>query len=207
MPQSSGLSRWHVALVCGLVALGLLLHYGGEKPVIETVAKEEDHLMDKQRLRTVAKEGWKGEAWMDGSSCPVYYPVYVWVRLTPDAEDDPRLPKTVVHLRLIQADGAVVRQVQLEPQFQQCAKMKPRKETTYEPETRTWGPITTFPPKGPCWEAIIRDPFQSDRRRAGAAPLPAGDYLLSVEVSLDDCILLAFDLMPIHLYRDRIGKL
>jgi hypothetical protein len=168
--------------------------------VEHSTTRNDEILIVKHRLQTTAKAGWKAEAWLDGSSYPGYYPIDVWIRLTPEDPQVKQLPKVKVQV-LLALVGAVkpIRQALLEPEFQECAKMKKRKETIL-----TGGkdqPILNFPPKESCWETIIRDPFKSDRLADATRPLEIGSYTLKVEAMLQGGPALALEAMPIRVER------
>jgi hypothetical protein len=128
----------------------------------------------------------------------------VFIRLVPPENALKRVPKTKVHLKLMQADGRAARETDVEPVFQECSTMKKRRESSYE--NGKWGPETDFPPKERCWETTLQDPFNSDRRREGTAPLVTGDFLLAVEVTMETGTRLKFEPVSVSIYGPRGGR-
>src|SRR3974390_2517844 len=98
---------------------------GGRK-VENVVITEEDSLMVKHCYQSQSNDGWKQESWHLGTRAPVWYPLDVWLRLTPEKKAE-QFPKVKVHLE-ISLDGKIVRKGDFEPEFQECAKMKKRRE-------------------------------------------------------------------------------
>ncbi len=145
------------------------------------VIKEGDYLEVKHSYQKTQKDGWRTETWLWGSVAPIWYPVDVVVRLTPD-DTGANLPKIKVRLEILQ-NGMVVRKGDFKPEFQECAKMKKRRETIYQPNLS--GAVTKFPPKEPCWEATIKDPFESDRRFPNTTPFEPGEYEITGQIEIE----------------------
>jgi hypothetical protein len=140
----------------------------------------------KHLWQTKSKDGWKLESWVDGSSIPASYPVNVSFRITPEKEKQVDKPKATIHLKLLsKTDPKQFREAKTVAEWQLCSTMKKRKETIYDKAKRDFSPFVIFPPKERCWEALPKDPFASDRRNEGTAPLVAGEYILQVEMRID----------------------
>lgn len=188
MFPSFGLAGSAFCYVVGSIAVLCFLCGCGRNDKVEHIVQtEKDLLTVKHEWRIASEAGWKGEVWVDGSQAPVWYPLDVWLRFTPEDKGIKELPKIEVRLRL-RAEKAreAIREGSVVPEFQECSTMKKRHEITYDHRTRGWGPRTSFPPEGPCWETRIKDPFKSDRRSSGTTPLDPGEYLLDVEATLVD---------------------
>jgi hypothetical protein len=164
-----------------LIILFSVLSCEKEGPLKKIVIKEEDPLEVKHSYQKLHKDSWNAETWLWGSVEPVWFPLDVVVRLTPDDKGGD-LPKVKVHLEILQ-NGVAVRKGDFAPEFQECAKMKKRRETIYEPNLA--GKVTQFPPKEPCWEATIKDPFKSDRRYPNTTPFEPGEYLITGGISFE----------------------
>jgi hypothetical protein len=170
------------------------------------VRSEDDSLTTRHRLQTVTTGGWKAEAWLLGSTIPVWYPVNVWLRFTPENQTLRQLPKMKVVITLLESKGGKTAwKGTFEPTLEECSKMKKCRETTYDSETRSWGPITSFPPKDWCLQTTITDPFKSDRRVEGTTPREPGQYELLVEAIIDDGPRITFPPMKVRLDNPRAG--
>ncbi len=169
------------SVILGLIVLFVFSACEGGRKVENIVIKEEDYLMVKHCYQSKSNDDWKQECWHLGTRAPVWYPLGVWLRLTPEKKID-RFPKVKIHLE-ISRNGKVVRKGDFEPEFQQCSKMKKRRETIFQPSLE--GEITRFPPKEACWETTIKDPFKSDRRYPNTTPFEPGEYHITGEVSLE----------------------
>jgi hypothetical protein len=181
-PISLSITRvlWHLFFVS---LSALFVSCGSQDGMQEVTLRDMDRLIVKHRYRGSTKNGWKAEAWLDGAAYPVWYPIDLWVRLTPM---DPRVvtrPKAELRLALKPTGLAgAVRLVNVQPQFEECAKMAKHRETTFEDQQLQ--KVKRFPPKGPCWQCVVADPFQSDRRVQGTKPLEQGAYTLSVRIAV-----------------------
>jgi hypothetical protein len=153
-------------------------------PVKEQVIDLNKPLVEKHRLRSAAKGGWKGEAWLYASIFYPGVPVNVSVRLTPEEKKTKKLPKVKVHLAIApNKGGGAVRKADVEPQFSDCATMKNREEYTIADDGS--GKVEQFPPPGPCWEVKISDPFKADARNPGTVSLPEGEYVVTTTITLE----------------------
>jgi len=169
-----------------------------------TTTRSDDELLVKHHLRTATKKDWKVQAWVSGARAPVWYPITVYVRLTPEDKNTQEPPKTKVVLELTPAGkGGTERKREVEPAFKDCCKMQKRRETTYH--DGKWGEVTSFPPDRPCWEVTIEDAFHSDRRLPGTTPFTPGEYSLAVTVHLEGVGQVTLDLIPQTLYTGRGG--
>ena len=167
--------------ILGMAGLFAFMGCEGGRKVENIVITEDDYLTVKHHYQNTTKEGWKLESWLLSQGDPVWYPVDVFLRFTPEKKTE-QFPKVKVHLEISQ-NGKVVRKGDFEPEFQECAKMKKRRETVFQPGLE--GPITRFPPKEPCWETSVKDPFKSDRRYPNTGSFQPGDYLISGELLIE----------------------
>jgi len=144
-----------------------------------------EQLLVKHHYQKLLKNNWAAEVWLLGSVEPVWYPIDIWIRLTKkNGEKLPFAPKAKVRVKLSDSvDAYYYREGTYEPIFAESAKM--RNETIYKDGSLE--PVTIFiPKKGNCWEAVVEDPFHSDRRKTTGAPLRPGSYCLSMDLSLAD---------------------
>ena len=167
--------------ILGMAALIVFTGCKGGRKVEKVVITEDDDLWVKHEYQSKSSDGWKLESWHLGTRAPVWYPLDVWLRLTPEKKID-SFPKVKVHLE-ISLNGKVIRKGDFELEFQDCAKMKKRRETVFQPGLE--GPVTRFPPKEPCWETSVKDPFKSDRRYPNTGSFQPGDYLISAELLIE----------------------
>jgi hypothetical protein len=84
----------------------------------------------------------------------------------------------VAHFELKSAEGDLVdNQVEHRVRFKECEKMQSRLERSFDDDNLTWGEVEQFPPKGPCAEASVNDPFGIMHR---------GRYFLTLKLMIDD---------------------
>jgi len=62
--------------------------------------------------------------------------------------------------------------------------MKKGREVEYK--NRDFGEFVRFPPNHLCWQTTIADAFRSDRRSANTTPFSPGDYVMTVELILEN---------------------
>jgi len=189
----------HFFFILGMAGLFVFTGCEGGRKVENVVITEDDYFLVKHEYQSKSSDGWKLESWHLGTRAPVSYPLDVWLRLTPEKKTD-SFPKVKVHLE-ISLNGKVVRKGDFEPEFQNCAKIKKRKETVFQPGLE--GPVTRFPPKEPCWETSVKDPFKSDRRYPNTASFQPGDYLISGELSIEKGPQFKIEPMKVKLYSGR----
>lgn len=180
--------RSHVTCAC-LVAVPLLLTGDGclKKKAVSPVVKanEEDAVMVRHNLEVLSDKDWKAEVWLSTPMLLVDHELYVWVRLTSLNEKEEKLPKVKVHLAMVHAKSRTKwRETELDPHFQDCSKMKKRKEVSHT--NGVWGEKTDFPQQQGSWQTIIEDPFPFDPVPGGTKRFEEGEYWLKATVSLED---------------------
>lgn len=153
----------------------------------------------KHCYHVAAKDGWKVEVWLSGAEDPVWYPVDVWIRLTPEDEKK-TAPKMKVNLQIQRKGGEGLRKGEFAPPLEDCATKPKCKEYIYKDG---FGPAKDFPPKERCLEACLLDAFKSDRRKEKVVSFEAGSYEITGQIALEPGPKLAFTLPPLKLY---VGK-
>lgn len=145
---------------------------------------EADRLVVQHRLRAGNTAGWRIEAWLDGSTIPAWYPVPINIRLSRTDNNHTDAPRATVIVTKYGANNNDIVTSEFRPVFEDCSQMKEHREVSFE--DGVWSESKSFPPREQCWQAVIKDPFHSDRRLPGATPLEAGNFALTIRVIIDD---------------------
>jgi hypothetical protein len=154
---------------------------------------QDNPLVIRHRLRTAVKDGWKAEVWLNGSWLVPWRPVNICLRLTPEDKSTNKVPRVKVQLAIApEKDGSDARKSEVEPHFGECAAMEKCREQAMiengwrgKTEQFRRGEVTQFPPRGPCWQTVIRDAFKSNQDNLGTVSFESGDYVLKVTVILE----------------------
>lgn len=160
-------------------------------------------VMTKHQLQTIQAKGWKVQRWVAYTFGGGGEPVDVWVRITPLEAAAKTQPKAKAFLSLNHKDPMNSRTATIDPEFQDCSKLPKRLEHA------RWGQDTEeheFPPKELCWEARIKDPFNSNaREKPEAKRLANGVYDLDVKIDLQLEGVAPFVSSPIRIEIDSKG--
>jgi hypothetical protein len=183
-----GLPIFALPLVLGFVAAFVYI-------LLAERRRERKGRMVRFRYREATSQGWKAECWLWASFVRTVEPLAINVRLVPENKDVKDLPGIRVHVRIVRG-GQLFGEADFQPVFQECATLRGRWEITYESKGQ-WGPLTFFPPDGPCWEGVIPNVFHSEQLVPDQWTFVPGEYVLIVEVNLDNGPRFSFDEMHV----------
>jgi hypothetical protein len=119
----------------------------------------------------------KAERWFN-CTATIHDPLEVIFRIGCDRSQDSHM-HGVAHLDLMNTEGTkLIKHVEEKVVFEECARMKRRKERAYDDSAHVWGEAVDFPPGTPCWQVSLVNPFGSLANR--------GKYLITSRLTLDD---------------------
>jgi hypothetical protein len=164
-----------------------------QKIVIENVSDSMKH-----SPRTVKDENWIAEVWVSGTALTNGRVPTLTIRLTPIVNtDDERVPQAKASFRMFsQPERVLLAQTQSIVDFQDCAKMKPRRDTIVN--NGTIGETELFPPAAKCFEWSVRDPFDLEGNIVNGKVFTRGKYELIVELAIQNGPSFIFQSIPLR---------
>jgi hypothetical protein len=127
--------------------------------------------------RQVSQGDWVLQTWLHGSLGSRGMDLPVFLELCNTGKDRLETPCRIrlkVVLTELHGDG-IVRQEEFEPSFTRWQKRQDKKS---------------------CWRAIIQDSLKSDWTQPNTTPLPVGDHLLKISVTISDGAPVLLDAIP-----------
>ncbi len=172
---------YETSLVCVLVSAIVI---GCRAQHVENANPEGLPVMDKHHWQSIDQNGWKVQKWVAAAGL-VNDPIHVWIRVTPPAAAEKKLPKIKTQMLLAhKGDPKFSRRFEESPRFEECSKLPRRIEiAVWKGESERHD----FPPKEFAWEAVVKDAFKSDytlNGTPGATKLAPGAYDLHITVDL-----------------------
>ena len=182
-----------------LTFLGILPMGCGRAPAEREVTINGDEtLLVRHSWQCVNDELWKSELWVNATLIDIRDPIEVFIRLTRHRLILGERPQSKVALRWVdRATSKVVLEASGLPSFVECSKMKKGREVNFQDTNKEWGKILAFPPKEPCWQTLLGDPFNTDGRHQGTNQFKYGEYALFVDLTLEDGSSFIFE--PVHI--------